>query len=361
MTLAQKSTLDPDARKRAIARIARDLHAHLTFQAELGASGLPPEDPDTLKAGQDYLQRRRLEHERRALQALRGPAEAPPRQPPAPQRTPAPQPAPAATTAPAPAASLEGAPPSAVAAALQAAIATPPPPAAGGDSPYKLVGRLGTARRDRKPAPTPAPTTAPAPTAAPATPQPPAPRAPRSTAERLQAARVQGASCERCGLCAHRVTSVFGVGSPKADLVFIGETPSAEDERRGEPFSDEAGQLLDRMITAMRLRREDVYLCNLVLCRPPDGRNPSDEEIASCALYLDAQLRLLKPRVIVTLGPLAARALLKSDPPLGAWSAWGDTPVMPTVHPRAILDDSRHKRAAWEALQSVMARLQRRP
>ena len=197
-----------------------------------------------------------------------------------------------------------------------------------------------------------------------AEPHPPAARrqegpAARDALQRLRAETV--GDCQRCGLCADRQTIVFGVGDPNARLMFIGEGPGAEEDRRGEPFVGRAGQLLDRMIGAMGLRRDDVYIANIVKCRPPGNRDPQADEVAACEPFLKAQIRIVQPEVIVTLGRVAAQTLLRSTTSMGRprnqWHSYEEIPLMATYHPAYLLRSPDMKRPAWADLQLVMERL----
>jgi uracil-DNA glycosylase family 4 len=167
--------------------------------------------------------------------------------------------------------------------------------------------------------------------------------------------------CRRCKLCSGRKNIVFGVGNPKARLVFVGEGPGADEDTQGIPFVGAAGQLLTRMIQAMGLSRDDVYICNVVKCRPPGNRNPEPDEIEACQPFLEAQLRAIQPEVIVALGKFAAQTLLKTQTPItrlrGQWREYLGIALMPTFHPAYLLRNPAEKKAAWADLQAVMARL----
>ena len=167
--------------------------------------------------------------------------------------------------------------------------------------------------------------------------------------------------CSRCKLHRSRTNIVFGVGSARADLVFVGEGPGGEEDRQGEPFVGKAGQLLTKMIGAMGLSREDVYICNVVKCRPPNNRDPQADEVAACEPFLKQQLATLSPKVIVTLGRYATQTLLQQDKPMGqlrgTWASYEGIPVMPTFHPAYLLRSPLKKREVWVDLQEVMARL----
>ncbi|RMG54042.1 MAG: uracil-DNA glycosylase [Gammaproteobacteria bacterium] len=171
-------------------------------------------------------------------------------------------------------------------------------------------------------------------------------------------ARVQ--SCRRCALAEGRNRVVFGDGNRSADWMFIGEGPGAEEDRQGLPFVGRAGKLLDRMIEACGMQRGDVYIANVVKCRPPGNRDPKPEEVAACAPYLRRQIELVSPRVIVVLGRVAAHALLDTDSPLGrlrgAPHLYDDTgiPMIVTYHPAYLLRNPADKRKAWEDLKLAM-------
>lgn len=167
--------------------------------------------------------------------------------------------------------------------------------------------------------------------------------------------------CERCDLCARRTNIVFGVGSPTARLMFVGEGPGADEDRQGEPFVGRAGQLLTKMIGAMGLQRSDVYIANVVKCRPPGNRDPLPAEVAKCRPFLDQQIAAVAPEAIVCLGRVAATALLDRDVAItrerGSWTSYQGVPVMLTLHPAYLLRQSQAKAEAWADLQMVMKRL----
>lgn len=183
---------------------------------------------------------------------------------------------------------------------------------------------------------------------------------------RLDEGFVRG--CRRCGLHASRTRTVFGVGRSRPEVVFVGEGPGVDEDREGEPFVGKAGQLLTRMIAAMTLTREQVYICNVVKCRPPENRTPLEEEMRACAPFLFRQLAILRPRVIVALGRPAAQTLLATSQPIGqlrgefhefpplAYHHLGlpPAPVMPTFHPAYLLRSPWEKGKAWEDLKQVM-------
>ena len=179
----------------------------------------------------------------------------------------------------------------------------------------------------------------------------------------LLAVRDELGDCRRCKLCAGRTNLVFGVGNPEAHLVFVGEGPGADEDVRGEPFVGKAGQLLDKMIEAMGYARQDVYICNVVKCRPPGNRNPEPDEIAACEPFLKKQLAAIRPRMIVALGKFAAQCLLRDDAPIsrlrGTFRSYEGIQLMPTFHPAYLLRDPTKKKEAWEDLKTVMAALRR--
>lgn len=178
---------------------------------------------------------------------------------------------------------------------------------------------------------------------------------------RLSALASEAEGCERCALAAGRQTVVFGSGDSNADLMFIGEGPGAEEDRRGLPFVGRAGELLTRIIEAIDLEREEVYIANIVKCRPPGNRDPKPEEVAACRGYLEEQIRLVSPAVIVALGRVAAQTLLGNDLALGrmrgAWYQVQEVPMMVTYHPAALLRNVALKRPVWEDMQQVRDRL----
>jgi DNA polymerase len=168
--------------------------------------------------------------------------------------------------------------------------------------------------------------------------------------------------CQRCKLAPHRTQIVFGVGNPDADLVFVGEAPGFDEDKSGIPFVGKAGQLLTEIITkGMKIRREDVYIANIIKCRPPGNRNPEPDEIAACEPFLKRQLALLKPKAIVALGSFAAQCLLKTRTPItrlrGTWANYQDVPLMPTFHPAYLLRNPSDKRLVWQDIQKVMVLL----
>jgi len=210
------------------------------------------------------------------------------------------------------------------------------------------------------PAPAPAPAAARAAAAAPA----PATVAP---AREVSAAREAGAdwdelrarvaACTRCSLSATRTQTVFGVGNPHADWLIVGEAPGAEEDRRGEPFVGRAGQLLNSMLHAIGLAREQVYIANVLKCRPPGNRDPSLTEAAECLPYLERQIALLKPKIMLAVGRIAAQNLLRTEKTLGALRQQvhrfgvSQLPLVVTYHPAYLLRTPTEKRKAWEDLK----------
>ena len=164
--------------------------------------------------------------------------------------------------------------------------------------------------------------------------------------------------CKRCKLGYDRTNLVFGEGSAQARLVFVGEGPGREEDQAGLPFVGEAGRLLNKIINAMGLSREEVYICNVVKCRPPKNRDPEGDEIETCLPFLKEQLNLIRPQVICTLGRIAVQALLGKDFKItrerGRWHSFMDIPLMPTYHPAYLLRNPSAKRQVWDDIQKIM-------
>jgi uracil-DNA glycosylase family 4 len=164
--------------------------------------------------------------------------------------------------------------------------------------------------------------------------------------------------CTRCKLASGRTNLVFGVGNPEAELMFVGEGPGADEDLQGEPFVGMAGQLLTRMIEAMGLDRRDVYIANVVKCRPPGNRNPEPDEIEACEPFLRAQIEAIGPRFIVALGKFAAQTLLRDPSPIsrlrGRWREYSGVKLMPTFHPAYLLRSPGEKKKAWDDLKLVL-------
>jgi len=165
-------------------------------------------------------------------------------------------------------------------------------------------------------------------------------------------------ACERCDLSKTRTQTVFGEGNSRARLVFIGEGPGYEEDQQGRPFVGAAGQLLTKIIQAMGLTREDVYIGNIIKCRPPGNRNPAPDEIAACLPYLERQLEAIQPEYICALGAVATQTLLNTDAPIsrlrGRLHSYGKISLMPTFHPAYLLRNPDKKRDVWEDMQVLM-------
>lgn len=178
----------------------------------------------------------------------------------------------------------------------------------------------------------------------------------------LRAIREELGDCTRCPLHAQgRKQIVFGVGNPNAEIMFIGEAPGADEDEQGEPFVGRAGQLLNNMIKAMGIQREDVYIANVIKCRPPGNRTPEPAECGVCSPFLLKQIDVIQPKVIVALGAVAAKTLLALNDTManmrGKWHDFRGYPLAVTYHPAYLLRDPRQKAAAWQDLQMVMKRL----
>jgi DNA polymerase len=239
---------------------------------------------------------------------------------------------------------------------------------------FALPKRATETPRPKAPAPAPASTSAPAPAPAPAPSlaptRAPAP-APAAVSEksldpiarrvRLEQISRDVAACVRCPLHAARTQTVFARGNPDTDLMFVGEGPGAEEDAQGLPFVGKAGQLLDKMIVAMGYQPADVYIANIVKCRPPNNRKPEPAEMEACEGFLHEQIALVQPRVIVALGATAVEGLLKIGGITrlrGSWRLYrGQVPVMPTFHPAYLLRQPQDKRLVWQDLQQVMQKL----
>ena len=183
--------------------------------------------------------------------------------------------------------------------------------------------------------------------------------------EALLAVRRDLGECARCKLASGRTRIVFGVGDPRAELMFVGEGPGADEDLQGEPFVGKAGQLLTKMIEAMGYRRGEVYIANVVKCRPPGNRDPETDEIAACEPFLKAQIAAVGPKVVVALGRFAVQTLLRDPTPIsrqrGRWRDYEGVKLMPTFHPAYLLRNPPEKKNAWEDLQLVMQELGKAP
>ena len=178
----------------------------------------------------------------------------------------------------------------------------------------------------------------------------------------LEMLREELGECTRCGLASGRKSIVFGVGDPAARVVFVGEAPGRDEDLQGEPFVGKAGHLLTRIIFAMGMERDQVYICNVIKCRPPDNRDPQPDEIAMCQPFLLKQLQIIKPEAICALGSFAARTLLDSDAAIsrlrGRFHDFNGIPLMPTFHPSYLLRNPQAKREVWEDIQQIMELLE---
>ena len=182
-------------------------------------------------------------------------------------------------------------------------------------------------------------------------------------ANTLEELRAAIGDCQRCKLCSGRTHIVFGIGNPHAKLMFIGEGPGRDEDLQGEPFVGRAGQLLTDIITkGIGIKREDVYICNVVKCRPPENRNPEPDEVAACEPFLKKQIDLVRPQIIVGLGKFAVQTLLQSKAPIsqlrGNWHSYHGIKLMPTFHPAYLLRNPADKKLVWEDIKKVIKELQ---
>lgn len=178
-----------------------------------------------------------------------------------------------------------------------------------------------------------------------------------STKESLEAIRNDLGDCRRCKLAGGRTNIVFGFGNPRAELMFVGEAPGADEDEQGLPFVGRAGQLLTKIIEAIEMRRQDVYICNILKCRPPGNRNPETEEIASCEPFLFRQIASVKPKVICALGTFSSQTLLRTTEPIsklrGRLVDYKGIKLMATFHPAYLLRNPNEKRKVWEDVQTI--------
>jgi uracil-DNA glycosylase family 4 len=174
----------------------------------------------------------------------------------------------------------------------------------------------------------------------------------------LEEIRAEMGDCRRCKLYGGRTRLVFGDGAADARLMFVGEAPGADEDKQGVPFVGAAGQVLNNMLSKLGLRREEVYIANILKSRPPGNRDPEPDEIAACLPFLDKQIKAIRPRVIVILGRIAAHALLGTKEPItrlrGHWQKYHDIRVMPTFHPSYLLRMPQERRKTWDDMQQVM-------
>lgn len=184
---------------------------------------------------------------------------------------------------------------------------------------------------------------------------------PKESAD-LDSLAVAASDCNQCRLSEQRRMVVFGEGDSAARIMFIGEGPGAEEDRSGRPFVGQAGKLLDGMIFAMGFERRETYITNIVKCRPPGNRDPKEDEVAACSSYLDQQIDLIKPSVIVALGKPASHRLTGTSKPIGAlrgrWASYRGIPLMPVYHPAYLLRTPTAKREAWEDLKKIRQRVE---
>ena len=175
--------------------------------------------------------------------------------------------------------------------------------------------------------------------------------------ETLDGFRQRICDCTKCALAKTRQNFVFGSGNPAADIMFIGEAPGAQEDRQGLPFVGEAGQLLTKIIEAIKLRREEVFICNVLKCRPPNNRDPLPQEVETCEPYLKRQIEIVRPRIICSLGRFATQTLLKTTQSMGRLRGqtheYEGIPVIPTYHPAALLRNPRWKRDTWEDMKRL--------
>ncbi|HXV18692.1 MAG TPA: uracil-DNA glycosylase [Candidatus Omnitrophota bacterium] len=179
--------------------------------------------------------------------------------------------------------------------------------------------------------------------------------------EALEALKKKFADCSLCELSKTRTKLVFGAGNPEARLMFVGEAPGFDEDKQGEPFVGAAGQLLTKIIEAMKLKREDVYIANCLKCRPPGNRNPLPSEILTCDPILRAQIEIIQPEIICALGKFAAQTLLATEEPIsrlrGRFHERPGFKIMPTFHPAYLLRNPADKKLAWEDFQKIMREL----
>jgi DNA polymerase len=173
----------------------------------------------------------------------------------------------------------------------------------------------------------------------------------------LEAVIAELGDCRRCKLHAYRTQIVFGTGNPQAKLVFVGEAPGRDEDLQGEPFVGQAGQLLNKIIQAIQLSREQVYIGNIIKCRPPENRNPEPDEIMACEPFLIKQLQVIRPKLICALGAFAAQTLLKTEEKIsslrGKFHEYQGIPLMPTYHPAYLLRNPNRKREVWEDMKKI--------
>jgi uracil-DNA glycosylase family 4 len=195
----------------------------------------------------------------------------------------------------------------------------------------------------------------------PATSDTPQPRNPETSADPWTTLAAEAHDCTRCRLAGTRTNVVFGVGNPNADLMFVGEAPGRDEDLKGEPFVGRAGQLLTDIIKAMKLTRDQVYIANVIKCRPPENRNPEADELEACRPFIRRQVELIKPKVIVTLGRFGLQSLTEKSYGItavrGQWLDYNGIKLMPTYHPAYLLRNPAAKKEVWADMKKVMAEL----
>jgi DNA polymerase len=188
-----------------------------------------------------------------------------------------------------------------------------------------------------------------------------APNPPPSSIDTLESIRLDIGDCQRCKLAPTRTNIVFGSGNPNAELVFVGEAPGFDEDQQGLPFVGRAGQLLTKIIESINFKREDVYICNVLKCRPPDNRNPEPDEVASCNPFLRRQLAAIRPKVVCCLGTFAAQTVLQVAAPIsklrGKFFDMDGMRVIATFHPAYLLRSPEKKREVWEDMKQIRAEL----
>lgn len=181
------------------------------------------------------------------------------------------------------------------------------------------------------------------------------------TSESLETIRAEIGDCQRCKLAPKRTNIVFGSGNPNADLVFVGEAPGFDEDQQGLPFVGRAGQLLTKIIESINLKREDVYICNVLKCRPPDNRNPEPDEVAACNPFMKKQLATIRPKIVCCLGTFAAQTVLQTQAPIsklrGKFFDMDGIRVIATFHPAYLLRSPDKKREVWEDMKQIRAEL----
>jgi uracil-DNA glycosylase family 4 len=325
---------DPREAAEQLGEVVEDLRRHLQWQEETGGRALLVDAAK--QAAERSASLRAMMPPRGAKPPLA--AETPAAPEPVASATPDPRPAPSSVSAPTRPSAPEAAPSKAPALSR----ATMPRPAAAASA-----GTLIDVPQQAPPYPGPLPGVV---------------EGERPTLDQI---RRELGDCRRCKLCTGRKNIVFGVGNPRAELVFVGEGPGEQEDLQGVPFVGPAGELLTKMINAMGFNRDEVYICNVVKCRPPGNRNPEPDEIAACEPFLRSQLLALQPKVIVALGKFAAQTLLRDSTPItrmrGNWREYQGVKLMPTFHPAYLLRSPAEKKKAWEDLQQVMKLFGKQP